>query len=196
MNNQDQPNLLVARLLVEPGITEIMHIMVEQLPEVFRHSLNVAYLTAEICYSQVGKEMRTDLIYDKLDCIRGTLLHDIGKLDISKDILHKRDELTLEEVRILIEHPKLGYRKICELEKTLVSNGPIHFSDTVKDIILHHHKCVDGTGYPDNIKEVNYPPPKGSGLLSNGSPEYIRKTVRYSTDRQITEQTNEKGWNI
>ena len=115
MNNQDQPNLLVARLLVEPGITEIMHIMAEQLPEVFRHSLNVAYLTAEICYSQVGKEMRTDLIYDKLDCIRGALLHDIGKLDISKEILHKRDELTPEEVRILMEHPKLGYHKICEL---------------------------------------------------------------------------------
>lgn len=155
MNNQDQPNLLVARLLVEPGITEIMHIMAEQLPEVFRHSLNVAYLTAEICYSQVGKEMRTDLIYDKLDCIRGALLHDIGKLDISKEILHKKEELTAEEVRILMEHPKLGYHKLCELEESLVKNGPIRFSDTVKDIILHHHECVDGTGYPDNIKDIN-----------------------------------------
>lgn len=155
MNNQDQPNLLVARLLVEPGIAEIMHIMAEQLPEVFRHSLNVAYLTSEICYSQVGKEIRTDLIYNKLDCIRGALLHDIGKLNISKDVLHKREELTPEEVSILMDHPKLGYNMIHELEETIVNKGPIYFSDTVKDIILHHHEIADGTGYPDNIKEID-----------------------------------------
>lgn len=154
MNNQDQPNLLVARILVEPGIARIMHKMSEELPEVFRHSLNVAYLTAEICYSQIGGDMRTDLIYDKMDCIRGALLHDIGKLDIPKEVLHKKDELTMEEVRILMEHPKLGYHKLLELEESSTPSLPIKFSKTVKDIVLHHHESSDGTGYPDNIREI------------------------------------------
>lgn len=155
MNNQDQLNLLVARILVEPGIARVMHQMSETLPEVFRHSLNVAHLTAEICYSQIGKDMRTDLIYDKMDCIRGALLHDIGKLDIPKEVLHKKDELTIEEVRILMEHPKLGYNKLLELEASSTPACPIHFSDLVKDIVLHHHESCDGTGYPDNLRDID-----------------------------------------
>ena len=155
MNNQDQPNLLVARILVEPGIARIMHQMSKELPEVFRHSLNVAYLTAEICYSQVGKNMRADMIDNRMDCIRGALLHDIGKLDIPKEVLHKKEELTIEEVRILMEHPKLGYHKLLELEDTSTPECKIQFSDMVKDIVLHHHESMDGTGYPDNLREIN-----------------------------------------
>lgn len=155
MNNQDQPNLLVARILVEPGIARIMHQMSKELPEVFRHSLNVAYLAAEICYSQIGKNMRADIIDNRMDCIRGALLHDIGKLDIPKEVLRKREELTIEEVRILMEHPKLGYNKLLELEDTSTPECKIQFSDMVKDIVLHHHESTDGTGYPDNICEIN-----------------------------------------
>lgn len=155
MNNQDEPNLLVAQILVEPGIARVMHQMSKELPEVFRHSLNVAYLTSEICYTKLGKELKTDLIENKMDCVRGALLHDIGKLDLPKSVLHKPDELSIEEVKMLMEHPALGYRKLLELENSSTTDCKIQFSDTVKDIVLHHHESIDGTGYPDNLREIN-----------------------------------------
>lgn len=151
MNNQDQSTLLVSRILIEPGISEVMYLMSEQLPEVFRHSINVAYLTAEICYSQLTTNVNTDLIYNKMDCIRGALLHDIGKLDIPKEVLRKKEKLTEDELEIIRQHPKLGYDRLLKIENT----KQIKFSDTIKDIILHHHEAVDGSGYPDKITDIN-----------------------------------------
>lgn len=146
MNNQNQPQLLLARIMVEPDIAPIMHELAEKLPEVFRHSINVAYLTAEICYSELGNEL-VDVIDNKIDTIKGALLHDIGKLDIPIDVLHKTETLTDEDIALIHKHPIFGYNRI--------KNKP-GFSNITKEIILHHHEKLDGSGYPHNIKKINY----------------------------------------
>lgn len=77
----------------------------------------------------------------------GAYLHDIGKIQISKDILIKRTRLSDEEWKILKEHPANGV----DIIKTV---------SALKDvcpIILHHHERYDGTGYPEGLKGEEIP---------------------------------------
>jgi diguanylate cyclase (GGDEF)-like protein len=75
------------------------------------------------------------------------LLHDIGKIGISDEILHKQDTLTEGEWEIIKQHPRLG--------ATIAS----HTSQLIPCIegILHHHEKFDGEGYPDGLKGENIP---------------------------------------
>ncbi|MFA9424011.1 MAG: HD domain-containing phosphohydrolase [Sedimentibacter sp.] len=70
------------------------------------------------------------------------VIHDIGKICISDNILNKPDKLNNEEFAIVMEHPQVG-EKICRSLKNL---GP-----ALKPI-LHHHEKLDGSGYPQGLK--------------------------------------------
>jgi putative two-component system response regulator len=70
------------------------------------------------------------------------VIHDIGKICISDNILNKPDKLTNDEFAIMQEHPVIG-EKICKSLKNLEpSLSPI----------LHHHEKLDGSGYPQGLK--------------------------------------------
>ncbi len=77
----------------------------------------------------------------------GAYLHDIGKIQISKDILVKRTKLTDEEWEILKSHPANGVEVI----------KPVATLKEVWPLILHHHEKFDGTGYPKGIKGNKIP---------------------------------------
>jgi HD-GYP domain-containing protein (c-di-GMP phosphodiesterase class II) len=69
----------------------------------------------------------------------GLLLHDIGKLTIPKEILHKTGPLTPAEWKVMKRHPMTGVEM---LRSDLI--GP-----TSKAVVRSHHERWDGTGYPD-----------------------------------------------
>lgn len=69
------------------------------------------------------------------------LLHDVGKLGISDEILRKPGKLTKNEYEEICKHPNEGV-KILE---------PIPRLRIISDIILHHHERYDGKGYPDKL---------------------------------------------
>lgn len=69
----------------------------------------------------------------------GGLLHDIGKAKVPQSILDKVGPLTREERGIVQAHPEEGHRMLGE-------GGGV--SPIVRDICLHHHERMDGTGYP------------------------------------------------
>ena len=83
----------------------------------------------------------------KKDLLLAAYLHDIGKLEISKELLNKRDKLSQSEFNILKQHPTLG--------SDLVS--AIKDFNAVAPIIKHHHEKYDGTGYPSNLKGDQIP---------------------------------------
>lgn len=70
------------------------------------------------------------------------LLHDIGKMATPLDILNKPGRLTEAEFAIVKEHPVQGYEALKD------SQG---ISDIVRDVCLHHHERMDGSGYPDGL---------------------------------------------
>ncbi|MCK6413017.1 MAG: HD-GYP domain-containing protein [Azonexus sp.] len=67
------------------------------------------------------------------------LLHDLGKAMISNEILNKPGKLTDEEFAIIKTHPAEGHKLLLE------GKG---ISEMTKDVCLHHHEKVDGSGYP------------------------------------------------
>src|SRR5881396_3163409 len=70
------------------------------------HSIRVAeYATA------IGRQLRLDA--NALD----THLHDIGKIGVSEEVLHKRGALSEEEYRHIMEHPAIGARILGPLLK-------------------------------------------------------------------------------
>jgi diguanylate cyclase (GGDEF)-like protein len=75
------------------------------------------------------------------------LLHDVGKLGVPHDILHKRGPLTQEEWAIMAEHPVAGERILLRIPE-LAGIAPI---------VRHEHEHWDGSGYPDGLKRRKIP---------------------------------------
>jgi len=73
---------------------------------------------------------------------RGAFLHDIGKMAIPDDILHKPGKLTDEEMAVMREHCYLGYK--------IISRIP--FLAEAAEIIYAHQERYDGSGYPRGLK--------------------------------------------
>lgn len=78
---------------------------------------------------------------------RGGILHDIGKIAISDQILLKPGPLTSEEFEIIKKHPIIG-EEICKPLKTL---------RPVLPVIRYHHERFNGTGYPEGLSGQQIP---------------------------------------
>ena len=70
------------------------------------------------------------------------IMHDIGKARIPLAILEKPGPLDENEVAVMRKHPEYGVEA---LGNTAV---PLE----MRDIILHHHELLDGSGYPHGLK--------------------------------------------
>ena len=75
------------------------------------------------------------------------LLHDVGKIGISNDILQKSETLTESEWEIIKSHPALGAAIISHCSQL----------SSCVDPVLHHHEKFDGGGYPDGLKGEEIP---------------------------------------
>ena len=75
------------------------------------------------------------------------LLHDIGKISVTNDILNKRGELTEDERKLMNTHPVVG------------ANIASHVRQLKACIpgILYHHERYDGSGYPEGLKGEEIP---------------------------------------
>jgi HD-GYP domain-containing protein (c-di-GMP phosphodiesterase class II) len=78
---------------------------------------------------------------------RGALLHDIGKIGVTDNILLKEGELTDEEWILMRRHPQFAYEML----------SPIKYLRQSLDIPYHHHEKWDGTGYPRGLKGEQIP---------------------------------------
>jgi len=74
--------------------------------------------------------------------IHAAYMHDIGKINISQEILIKSTPLTNEEWEILKGHSRNGAE--------IIKN--VSVLNEVLPIILQHHEKYDGTGYPEKLK--------------------------------------------
>jgi putative nucleotidyltransferase with HDIG domain len=72
---------------------------------------------------------------------RAAILHDIGKIGIDMNLLHKTEELTPADVFDLQQHPVIGMNILL----------PIEFLHDVRICIGQHHERYDGKGYPYNV---------------------------------------------
>jgi len=78
---------------------------------------------------------------------RAGIVHDIGKVAVPEQILLKPGPLDPGERQILEAHPVVGER-IC---------SPLKTFRLVLPIVRHHHERMDGTGYPDRLRNGEIP---------------------------------------
>lgn len=78
---------------------------------------------------------------------KGALLHDIGKIGISDNILLKPGKLDDGEWIEMRKHPQVGNAILSEID----------FLKTPAEIILTHHERFDGSGYPKQLKGEQIP---------------------------------------
>jgi putative nucleotidyltransferase with HDIG domain len=96
------------------------------------HSYRVSVYAATIA-------ARLDLDQDRIEDVRAAaLLHDIGKLEISRELLYKAARLTKEEFEDVQSHVERGVKMLESVGGSL---------RRVLPIILAHHDKFDGTGY-------------------------------------------------
>jgi len=79
---------------------------------------------------------------DRRTLILSASLHDLGKINISKDILIADHALTSDEWETIRKHPDASSNIVSKIEGL----------ETVALVIRQHHERYDGAGYPDGLK--------------------------------------------
>lgn len=107
----------------------------------YQHSQNVAYYAQELAKAvHMGSEL--------LEIVKEAgLLHDIGKIGISEEILNKPGRLTDEEYSIMKGHVENAVNIIRYLPAM----------DYVIPAVLSHHERYDGHGYPQRLAGEDIP---------------------------------------
>ncbi|MBI5332728.1 MAG: HD domain-containing protein [Candidatus Aenigmarchaeota archaeon] len=115
----------------EPNIQDFLSRLKEHSKETYEHSYRVASLCADI-----GRDLDFSA-YDRICAGYSGLLHDIGKLQILRDILEK-SSLTKEELSSIRKHSRFGFLMIRKLG----------YHDVMNVIVAHHEYKIDP--YPRN----------------------------------------------
>lgn len=96
----------------------------------------------------VGIAQKLNLPQETIELIeQATMLHDLGKVGISEQILHKEAKLTIAEFEEIKKHPQIGVDII----------RPIHSLHPIIPALLYHHERWDGKGYPYGFKKERIP---------------------------------------
>ncbi len=118
----------MSHVLIHKALRELSHYDTYT----FWHSISVARMSLIL-------GMTLELPEDKLYLLAySALLHDIGKVDVPKDIIRKKNTLTGIEAAALKKHPTLGVNWIKR-------NGGM--PPEVLSAVEYHHENFDGSGY-------------------------------------------------
>jgi len=117
------------------GVLMILRYFFANATSTENHSYRVSVYAARIAAA-------LDLPFDRVEDVRAAaLLHDIGKLDVSRELLYKAARLTKEEYEQMQQHVAKG---VAMLEPV---GGSLR---RVIPIVLSHHDKFDGSGYHPN----------------------------------------------
>lgn len=128
---------IIMDLLEEPQILFNVSGVRQKVETLYSHSVNVSALAVFIA-------LRIGVAKDKVREIAiGALLHDIGYTYIKTELREKKyKDFSEKEKKEMQMHVIYGYSAI---------ENQNWISKIAKDIIVHHHEYVDGTGYPMHI---------------------------------------------
>jgi diguanylate cyclase (GGDEF)-like protein len=109
-------------------------------PSTVFHSENVGRVAA-LMAAEFG------LPLDRVEDVRvAGLLHDVGKIGVSDDIVVATEELSEAQREELRRHPEIGERMLAGSRLTSIAPW-----------VLHHHERFDGTGYPAGLRGEEIP---------------------------------------
>jgi len=111
--------------------------------DTFSHVLRIARLSRRLAeLSGENEEYCFSIQY-------ASMMHDVGKIGVPKEILNKKGKLTKEEFEAVKKHPEIGAYILRKPENTLM--------EMARDIALYHHEKMSGEGYPGGLKNGEIP---------------------------------------
>ncbi len=119
-------------------LTELMEATSDETGKHIRRVAEISALLAKH-HPAVSAEDRDILFF-------ASPMHDIGKLTVPHDVLHKEGRYTEEEFKIMQEHTTNAWRLLCYSERRLLKAAAI--------IAHEHHEKWNGTGYPRGLKKT------------------------------------------
>lgn len=123
------------------ALAEILNLRASSMGAPDGHSERVAVYA-------VGIGTQLDLPEKILGDLRaGAILHDVGKVGISRQIVDKLGRLTDREFEIMRLHSTIAIRMLERVEG---------LTDALP-MIKHHHERFDGKGYPDGMSSHDIP---------------------------------------
>jgi putative nucleotidyltransferase with HDIG domain len=133
--------LRVRRLAIIKALAGLSAALDTRDRQTARHSEEVARVAV-----QIGRGR--GLPPDRLEVLRlAALMHDVGKIGVPDDVLFKPDSLTPAERNVINQHPEIAGSILEAIDGTR----------DIADIVLAHHECPDGSGYPLGLRAEQIP---------------------------------------
>jgi len=137
-------NRLLSEL--ESSQKEVIYILTELMEstsdETGKHIKRVAEYSKLLATLHMGlSEEDADIVYD------ASPMHDIGKITITHDILHKPDRLSEDEFNEMKLHTSNAHNFLKQSNRRLLKAADI--------IAYEHHEKWNGEGYPQGLKGEN-----------------------------------------
>jgi putative two-component system response regulator len=117
-------------------LTELMESTSDETGKHIKRVADISRLLATL-HGSLGEDEINDIYY-------ASPLHDIGKITIPYDILHKPGKYTPEEFEVMKEHTTNAHKFLKTSNRKLIKAGDI--------IAYEHHEKWDGSGYPQGLK--------------------------------------------
>uniref|UniRef100_C6E6M3 Response regulator receiver modulated metal dependent phosphohydrolase n=1 Tax=Geobacter sp. (strain M21) TaxID=443144 RepID=C6E6M3_GEOSM len=140
--------------------TEVIRTVMGEINLAYEHTLVALIRALDAREKEVGSHSERVMSYatllakaaginedDRVIIGKGALLHDIGKIGVSDNILLKPAKLDDAEWEIMRQHPGIGFD---------ILSGIRYFAGAA-ELVLHHHERWDGDGYPGNLKGEDIP---------------------------------------
>lgn len=140
--------------------TEVIRTVMGEISLAYEHTLVALIRALDAREKEVGSHSERVMDYTTLLAeaagvdekgrqilAKGALLHDIGKIGVSDNILLKPGGLNEEEWAMMRRHPVVGYE---------ILTGIRYFSGAA-ELVLSHHERWDGQGYPHGTSGENIP---------------------------------------
>ena len=120
------------------------------------HARNVRRYTQLLLEELRRREVAPEILTEHFcrTVVRASTLHDIGKLFLPAEIFLKNGPLTVEERQLMQTHCERGEAFLRSAEERLPFSS---FLGTARHLVISHHECWNGTGYPFQISGDEIP---------------------------------------
>lgn len=85
---------------------------------------------------------------------RSAPMHDLGKIGVDDSILRKNGSLSDGEYEEIKKHAEIGGKMVLKILKGVEEDD---FVKVAYNVAQYHHEKVDGTGYPEGLKQDEIP---------------------------------------